>query len=198
MTVHGRARDHMHVPCREGNNWSHAYCRRQWSLADADHLRYRHLVAFEAALHALDDQYHYVGSPHQIAFADDAKQVLTCGRAHFPGERSVLRFSLLHRQTKALSPRSTHLCSGPKLAMSMFASCLHLLCIDKGQRGRLLAMCPNHGEPAWSGSLVTNSKTVSARAQVIVAERGPLVWVFNFSPFNDYEGFKARPSWPHG
>jgi len=27
---------------------------------------------------------------------------------------------------------------------------------------------------------------------VIVAERGPLVWVFNFSPFNDYEGFKAR------
>ena len=30
--------------------------------------------------------------------------------------------------------------------------------------------------------------------QVIVAERGPLVWVFNFSPFNDYEGFKARLS----
>ena len=60
---------------REGNNWSHAYCRRQWSLADADHLRYRHLQAFEAALHALDDQYHFVGSPHQIAFADDADQV---------------------------------------------------------------------------------------------------------------------------
>ena len=24
---------------REGNNWSHAHCRRQWSLADASHLR---------------------------------------------------------------------------------------------------------------------------------------------------------------
>jgi hypothetical protein len=29
-------------------------------------------------------------------------------------------------------------------------------------------------------------------AQVIVAERGPLVWVFNFSPTRDYEGLKAR------
>ena len=27
--------------------------------------------------------------------------------------------------------------------------------------------------------------------QVIVAERGPLVWVFNFSPFSDYEGYKV-------
>ena len=27
--------------------------------------------------------------------------------------------------------------------------------------------------------------------QVIVAERGPLVWVFNFSPFNTYEGLQV-------
>jgi hypothetical protein len=26
--------------------------------------------------------------------------------------------------------------------------------------------------------------------QVLVAERGPLVFVFNFSPFSDYEGYK--------
>ena len=24
---------------RAGNNWSHHYCRRQWSLVDAEHLR---------------------------------------------------------------------------------------------------------------------------------------------------------------
>lgn len=30
--------------------------------------------------------------------------------------------------------------------------------------------------------------------QVIVAERGPLVFVFNFSPFNDYEGYKVDPA----
>lgn len=28
------------------------------------------------------------------------------------------------------------------------------------------------------------------KEQVLVAERGPLVWVFNFSPFNTYEGLK--------
>ena len=27
--------------------------------------------------------------------------------------------------------------------------------------------------------------------QIIVAERGPLVLVFNFSPYNDYEGYKV-------
>ena len=30
------------------------------------------------------------------------------------------------------------------------------------------------------------------QAQVLVAERGPLVFVFNFSPHNDYEGLKVR------
>ena len=30
--------------------------------------------------------------------------------------------------------------------------------------------------------------------QVLVAERGTLVFVFNFSPTNDYEGLKASPS----
>jgi hypothetical protein len=30
--------------------------------------------------------------------------------------------------------------------------------------------------------------------QVIVAERGLLVFVFNFSPFHDYEGYKVRES----
>lgn len=26
---------------RDGNQWSHHYCRRQWSLADTEHLRYK-------------------------------------------------------------------------------------------------------------------------------------------------------------
>jgi 1,4-alpha-glucan branching enzyme len=33
--------------------------------------------------------------------------------------------------------------------------------------------------------------------QIIVAERGPLVFVFNFSPFNDYEGYKVCPLQHH-
>ena len=33
--------------------------------------------------------------------------------------------------------------------------------------------------------------------QIIVAERGPLVFVFNFSPFNDYEGYKVIQCFHH-
>ena len=32
---------------REGNGWSALHARRQWSLADADHLRYRHLLEWD-------------------------------------------------------------------------------------------------------------------------------------------------------
>ena len=35
---------------REGNGWSHHYCRRQWSLADNPRLRYKYLNAFDKAM----------------------------------------------------------------------------------------------------------------------------------------------------
>lgn len=35
---------------REGNGWSYHYCRRQWSLADNDTLRYQYLNAFDKAM----------------------------------------------------------------------------------------------------------------------------------------------------
>ncbi len=38
---------------REGNGWSHHYCRRQWSLVDNPDLRYRELFDFDKAMLAL-------------------------------------------------------------------------------------------------------------------------------------------------
>ena len=69
-------------PCRracrrEGNGWSYDYCRRQWSLADAEDLRYRFLNAWDAALQALDAKFGFLASTHQIvSFAGDKEQVL--------------------------------------------------------------------------------------------------------------------------
>lgn len=40
---------------REGNGWSFAHARRQWSLADRDDLRYRGLAEFDRALQSLDE-----------------------------------------------------------------------------------------------------------------------------------------------
>ena len=42
---------------REGNGYSYHYCRRQWSLADADYLRYKGLANFDKAMMALDAKY---------------------------------------------------------------------------------------------------------------------------------------------
>ncbi len=42
---------------REGNGWSYAYARRQWSLADNGLLRYAQLGEFDRAMIALVKKY---------------------------------------------------------------------------------------------------------------------------------------------
>ena len=39
---------------RDGNDWSFQWCRRQWSLADTEHLRYQALLRFDQAMQSLD------------------------------------------------------------------------------------------------------------------------------------------------
>ena len=43
---------------REGNGWSYHYCRRQWSLADDENLRYGNLRAFDEAMITLIKKEH--------------------------------------------------------------------------------------------------------------------------------------------
>jgi len=91
---------------RQGNDWSHWHCRRQWSLGDSPDLRYQQLGAFDKALMQLDDKFGFLSSPHQWVTHMDEKE------------------------------------------------------------------------------------------QILVAERGPLVWVFNFSPFHTYEKYKIAAMSP--
>ncbi|PNW82693.1 hypothetical protein CHLRE_06g289850v5 [Chlamydomonas reinhardtii] len=66
---------------RDGNGWSHHYCRRQWSLADTDHLRYKFLQAWDAAMMALDNHYGFLASPHQwVTHMDEPEQILVFER----------------------------------------------------------------------------------------------------------------------
>ena len=46
---------------REGNGWSHHYCRRQWSLADNPALKYKFLNAFDRDMVTLSKKYRVVG-----------------------------------------------------------------------------------------------------------------------------------------
>lgn len=55
----------MTVCLRDGNQWSYQYCRRQWSLADTEHLRYKYLQAWDTALQHLDQDFGFLSSSHQ-------------------------------------------------------------------------------------------------------------------------------------
>ena len=49
---------------REGNGWSYHYCRRQWSLADNENLKYSYLQAFDR------DTVHFLQKRKVLGYAD--------------------------------------------------------------------------------------------------------------------------------
>jgi 1,4-alpha-glucan branching enzyme len=53
---------------RDGNGWSYNWCRRQWSLADSEHLRYKGLMEFDKAMQSLEKRYGILGAEDQYIF----------------------------------------------------------------------------------------------------------------------------------
>ncbi len=70
---------------REGNGWSYHYCRRQWSLAMNQDLRYHYLDDFEKAMIATVRKYRVVsGHDHQLLVHNgDKVMAYTKGKALF-------------------------------------------------------------------------------------------------------------------
>ena len=66
---------------REGNGWSHFYCRRQWSLADNPALRYGDLQAFDAAMIEMAKSRGILKKAPQCIFIDQHKQIILFERA---------------------------------------------------------------------------------------------------------------------
>lgn len=63
---------------REGNNYSHHYARRQWSLVDNGFLRYQKLNNFDRAMLSLDSLYGLLADPlvDQLALHEDTRQLV--------------------------------------------------------------------------------------------------------------------------
>ena len=61
---------------REGNGWSHHYCRRQWSLADNPNLRYHDLRAFEKAAVELVKKHKVLSGQDRQLKLDNHKKTL--------------------------------------------------------------------------------------------------------------------------
>lgn len=66
---------------RDGNNWSYAYARRQWYLADNPNLRYQYIQAFSTAMMQLLAQYEVMAEPYgHLLLLHDEMQVLAYRR----------------------------------------------------------------------------------------------------------------------
>jgi 1,4-alpha-glucan branching enzyme len=48
-----------------GNGGSLEKCRRRWDLADAEHLKYKFMNAFDRAMNHLDKAFCFSDDPHQ-------------------------------------------------------------------------------------------------------------------------------------
>jgi 1,4-alpha-glucan branching enzyme len=67
---------------REGNNWSYAYARRQWSLAQSPFLRYTELLEFDRDMIALIKNYNLLKAPKPVLLnVDDLNKTLAFERA---------------------------------------------------------------------------------------------------------------------
>lgn len=65
---------------REGNGWSYAHARRQWSLADDPSLRFGALQAFDGAMVQYLRDSHVLDFRPELIFADEQKKILVFSR----------------------------------------------------------------------------------------------------------------------
>lgn len=65
---------------RAGNNWSYHYARRQWSLADDEHLKYHYLNAFHQSMMTAMATSGALDSPSQVLVRDIENQILAFSR----------------------------------------------------------------------------------------------------------------------
>eukprot|EP00958_Prasinococcus_capsulatus_P024053 scaffold3713_cov372-Prasinococcus_capsulatus_cf.AAC.7 len=68
---------------REGNDWSHDYCRRRFDLADRTDLRYHQLQFWEESFLALEEETHFMSDEHLlVSEQDEEKKVIVFERAN--------------------------------------------------------------------------------------------------------------------
>ncbi len=65
---------------REGNGWSYAHARRQWSLAEPDYLRYKYLRDFDKAMIRYIKKNRILSARPVLLVADEEKKILIFSR----------------------------------------------------------------------------------------------------------------------
>eukprot|EP01130_Rhizamoeba_saxonica_P006020 TRINITY_DN2385_c0_g1_i2.p1 TRINITY_DN2385_c0_g1~~TRINITY_DN2385_c0_g1_i2.p1 ORF type:complete len:496 (-),score=120.54 TRINITY_DN2385_c0_g1_i2:84-1571(-) len=65
---------------REGNNGSFHYARRQWSISRDPLLRYQHLLFFDKAMNALEEEYEFLNKPQYVSRKHEDEKVIAFTR----------------------------------------------------------------------------------------------------------------------
>lgn len=65
---------------REGNGWSHFYCRRQWHLADDPSLKYKYLQNFDSELIKFSRQHNILNRLCKTCYTDEQRHVINYSR----------------------------------------------------------------------------------------------------------------------
>ena len=65
---------------REGNGWSYAHARRQWSLSEPDYLRYKYLRDFDKAMIRYLKSHRILSAAPVLLVADEEKKILIFSR----------------------------------------------------------------------------------------------------------------------
>ena len=69
---------------REGNGWSTKYARRQWSLPDTEHLKYKYLREFDRRMIGFEKQTDLLKSPWpELLNTDERNKVLVFSRGKY-------------------------------------------------------------------------------------------------------------------
>ena len=95
---------------REGNNWSHHFARRQWSLADNPDLYFHRWLLFDRAMIALERRTRFLAAPTKLLHADEDNKVLAFERGglvfvfNFHPERSLTDYRFFAGQPGSYTP----------------------------------------------------------------------------------------------
>ena len=147
---------------REGNGWSYHYARRQFSLADDETLRYRHLEAFDAALQALERD-----GPCQWLRPRTVREVgpLSRGLCRVPSSPCVLDL--------------------PPFPACAFESLFLLVCVRFSSREVSISSSPYPAQPSYVSRKHEGDK-------VIVFDRGDsVVFALNLHPGESFSGYRV-------
>ena len=112
---------------REGNEWSHDHCRRQWNLADTEYLRYSLLNNFDKQMMRLDEMHKFLAHPHQfVSSACDTRKIIVA-------ERGPLLFVFNFHPTETYTDLEVGVGMGGK-----YRICLDTDAFDFGGLGRVM------------------------------------------------------------